>query len=138
MFDHVSGEVTMDDTDESSAVSTTTRDPLDGHISPLICKDGIINNLEGLLNYIASGWKYHVSNTDGVKQAWSKFDNVTNKICSFMTGAFVQFLRTCAQLSIMLGSEKRYNMRLIQIRTYDFDYVENSDLRKREQYIPDI
>ncbi|KJH51944.1 Protein-tyrosine phosphatase [Dictyocaulus viviparus] len=71
---------------EESISGSTTIDPFDRHISPLICKDGIISNLEGLLNYIASGWKYHISNTDGVKQAWSKFDNVTNKICSFMAG----------------------------------------------------
>lgn len=93
MSDSTSVEVAMnidseeesgDDTSASSRSSTL--DLIDGHISPVICKDGIVNNLEELLNHIASGWKYHVSNTDGVKQAWSKFDNVTNKICSFMAG----------------------------------------------------
>ncbi|VDO46314.1 unnamed protein product [Haemonchus placei] len=98
MYGSPSGEAVVDETDDGDV--TTTRDPLDGHISPVICKDGIINNLEGLLNYIASGWKYHVSNTDGVKQAWSKFDNVTNKICSFMSGELLIHQRTSLVLPL--------------------------------------
>lgn len=89
MRDSTSIEVAMNvDSEETDTPgsSSSTLDILDGHISPVICKDGIVNNLAELLNYIASGWRYHVSNTDGVKQAWSKFDNVTNKICSFMAG----------------------------------------------------
>ena len=56
------------------------------NLSPTICKEGIENPLEELLNNVASGWKYHVSNTDPVKQAWLKLDNATTIICGHMSG----------------------------------------------------
>ncbi|CAD6200067.1 unnamed protein product [Caenorhabditis auriculariae] len=75
-----------DERPKLAATEETEEDPLGGLISPISCKDGIINSLEDLLNYVASGWKYHVSNTDGVKQAWFKLDNATTRICSHLKG----------------------------------------------------
>ncbi|CAB3404168.1 unnamed protein product [Caenorhabditis bovis] len=84
-------EALEDDYDEETTTTTeattTTEDPFGVQLSPISCKDGIINSLEDLLNYVASGWKYHVSNTDGVRQAWLKLDNATTRICSHMTDA---------------------------------------------------
>lgn len=71
---------------EETTTEKPTIDPFGENISMISCKDGIINSLEDLLNYVASGWKYHVSNTDGVKQAWFKLDNATSRICQHIGG----------------------------------------------------
>lgn len=77
--------------------TTTTADPLEGPVSPSLCKQGLFERLDDLLNLIASGWRYHISSTDGVKESWLRFDNATNKICAMMAGAWGDslFLSRC-------------------------------------------
>ncbi|KAF1765486.1 hypothetical protein GCK72_005438 [Caenorhabditis remanei] len=71
---------------EETTTVEPTADPFGESISTISCKYGIINNLEALLNNVASGWKYHVSNTDLVKQAWFRLDNATSRICGHIGG----------------------------------------------------
>uniref|UniRef100_A0A915DGF8 Uncharacterized protein n=1 Tax=Ditylenchus dipsaci TaxID=166011 RepID=A0A915DGF8_9BILA len=70
---------------------TTTAVPLSDaqqykHMSPVICKQGILNRFEELANQLAMGWKFHVSNTEGIKEAWVKFEAFYQNVCSFTEG----------------------------------------------------
>uniref|UniRef100_A0A8R1EHE4 Uncharacterized protein n=1 Tax=Caenorhabditis japonica TaxID=281687 RepID=A0A8R1EHE4_CAEJA len=71
---------------EETTTEAPVADPFGETISTISCKDGFLSTLEDLLNYVAAGWKYHVSNTDGVKQAWFKLDNATSRICQHIGG----------------------------------------------------
>lgn len=56
------------------------------YMSPTLCKEGILFRFEELVNQLAVGWKYHVANTDGIKDAWISFENYYNNVCSFTQG----------------------------------------------------
>ncbi|TMS34936.1 hypothetical protein L596_002430 [Steinernema carpocapsae] len=57
-----------------------------GHMSPYVCREGLLARFEKLVNQLASGWKYHVSNTDGIKQAWFQFEEFYHNVCSYTSG----------------------------------------------------
>jgi len=55
-------------------------------MSPLLCKQGLLYRFEELANQLSAGWKYHVANTDGIKDSWTKFEDFYQSICSFTEG----------------------------------------------------
>jgi hypothetical protein len=55
-------------------------------MSPELCRQGLLNRFEELANQLAAGWKYHVANTDGVKEAWSRFQDFYQNVCSYTEG----------------------------------------------------
>ncbi|CAD5214257.1 unnamed protein product [Bursaphelenchus xylophilus] len=57
-------------------------------ISPELCKQGILMRFEELVNQLSTGWKYHVANTEGIKDAWRQFEKFYENVCSY-TGALV-------------------------------------------------
>lgn len=56
------------------------------HMSPILCRQGILLRFEELVNQLATGWKYHVANTDGIKDAWTRFEDYYKSVCSFTQG----------------------------------------------------
>ncbi|PIC45920.1 hypothetical protein B9Z55_005782 [Caenorhabditis nigoni] len=74
------------ETEETTTVEPPTADPFGEDISSISCKYGMAYTLEALLNSVAPGWKYHVSNTGSVKQTWFKMDNATSRICGHIGG----------------------------------------------------
>ncbi|CAP23627.1 Protein CBG02996 [Caenorhabditis briggsae] len=71
---------------EETTTAEPTADPFGEDISSISCKYGMAYTLEALLNSVAPGWKYHVSNTGSVKQTWFKMDNATSRICGHIGG----------------------------------------------------
>ena len=69
-----------------SSEETSTEDP--NHISPNLCKEGILKRFEKLVNQLSTGWKYHVANTDGIKDAWMSFEDYYSSVCQFTGGLF--------------------------------------------------
>ncbi|MFH4980928.1 hypothetical protein AB6A40_007637 [Gnathostoma spinigerum] len=55
---------------------------------PFVCQEELLNRFEILSNKIAAGWKYHVSNTPGITEAWFKFQDFYMAICSGGTHKF--------------------------------------------------
>ena len=58
------------------------------HMSPSLCKQGILKHFENLVNKLAMGWKYHVANTEGIKDSWLKFEDFYSNVCQFTGGQF--------------------------------------------------
>lgn len=50
-----------------------------------ICREIFLDKFEKFANLIATGWKYHVANTDGIREAWSSFENLYMEVCSLAT-----------------------------------------------------
>jgi hypothetical protein len=79
---------------ESSSQSTTTQyDPIESDVleqlkqmSPELCRQGLFTRFEDLVNQLAAGWKYHVANTDGIKEAWSRYEDFYLNVCSLTEG----------------------------------------------------
>lgn len=59
------------------------------NISPHLCRLGILNRFEELMNQLAAGWKYHVANTEGIKDAWDAFEKYFNRVCTLTGGCFL-------------------------------------------------
>lgn len=55
-------------------------------MSPSLCRQGLLNRFEQLADLLAAGWKYHVANTDGVKEAWTRFEDFYEDVCSYTEG----------------------------------------------------
>uniref|UniRef100_A0AC34FXS6 Uncharacterized protein n=1 Tax=Panagrolaimus sp. ES5 TaxID=591445 RepID=A0AC34FXS6_9BILA len=55
-------------------------------MSPSLCKQGILKHFENLVNQLSTGWKYHVANTDGIKDSWLKFEDFYSNVCQFTGG----------------------------------------------------
>lgn len=55
-------------------------------MSPSLCKQGILKHFENLVNQLSTGWKYHVANTDGIKDSWLKFEDFYTNVCQFTGG----------------------------------------------------
>ncbi|VDK43319.1 unnamed protein product [Anisakis simplex] len=53
------------------------------HISSHNCRETILDKFETLANQLAAGWKYHVSHTHAIRNAWSSFEDFYTNICSF-------------------------------------------------------
>ncbi|VDO66536.1 unnamed protein product [Onchocerca flexuosa] len=49
------------------------------------CRKTILDKFENLANQLAAGWKYHISNTDGIKEAWISFEDFYTEICLLAT-----------------------------------------------------
>lgn len=60
-------------------------------MSPVICREGLLMRFEELVNQLSSGWKYHVSNTDGIKDSWKHFEKYFQSVCSYTSGKFYVF-----------------------------------------------
>ncbi|CAG9536678.1 unnamed protein product [Cercopithifilaria johnstoni] len=45
------------------------------------CRNNLLDKFENLANQFAAGWKYHISNTDGIKEAWINFEDFYSEIC---------------------------------------------------------
>lgn len=50
------------------------------------CRETFLDKFENLANQLAAGWKYHIANTDGVKEAWVNFEDFYTEICSLGIG----------------------------------------------------
>ncbi|KAK0395236.1 hypothetical protein QR680_001181 [Steinernema hermaphroditum] len=57
-----------------------------GQMSPYVCREALLARFEKLVNQLASGWKYHISNTEGIKQAWLQFEDFYSNVCSYTSG----------------------------------------------------
>jgi hypothetical protein len=57
-------------------------------MSPVICREGLLMRFEELVNQLSSGWKYHVANTDGIKDSWKHFEKYFQSVCSYTSGEF--------------------------------------------------
>lgn len=55
-------------------------------LSPAVCRQHLLSRFEDLANQLAAGWKYHVANTDGIKESWTRFEDYSRSICSFTEG----------------------------------------------------
>uniref|UniRef100_A0A914L4N7 Uncharacterized protein n=1 Tax=Meloidogyne incognita TaxID=6306 RepID=A0A914L4N7_MELIC len=55
-------------------------------LSPELCKYKLLLRFEDLVNKLAAGWKYHVANTEGVKESWSRFEHFYLDLCSYTEG----------------------------------------------------
>ena len=55
-------------------------------LSPSVCRERLYSRFEELANQLATGWKYHVANTDGIKEAWLRFKQYYDGICSYTEG----------------------------------------------------
>lgn len=102
---------------EETTTVEPTSDPFGDSISTISCKYGIINNLEALLNKVASGWKYHVSNTDNVKDAWFRLDNATSRICGHIGG--LNFFMCVADAP----GESRLLVKYVNVWMYGVDWI---------------
>uniref|UniRef100_A0A8R1XK18 Uncharacterized protein n=1 Tax=Onchocerca volvulus TaxID=6282 RepID=A0A8R1XK18_ONCVO len=49
------------------------------------CRKTILDKFENLANQFAAGWKYHISNTNGIKEAWINFEDFYTEICLLAT-----------------------------------------------------
>ena len=89
---------TMTTSDEPTE-RTTTFDPADPErlwyapanetpplLSPAICREGLLIRFEDLVNQLASGWRWHVANTEGIRDAWSTFERYYASMCSYTSG----------------------------------------------------
>uniref|UniRef100_A0A914RJI8 Uncharacterized protein n=1 Tax=Parascaris equorum TaxID=6256 RepID=A0A914RJI8_PAREQ len=73
----------MSDSD-NDVDDTSTESPFgDAHISPFTCRETLLDKFETLANQLSAGWKYHVSNTEGIRKAWLSFEDFYSNICSF-------------------------------------------------------
>uniref|UniRef100_A0A0R3RP64 Myb_DNA-bind_3 domain-containing protein n=1 Tax=Elaeophora elaphi TaxID=1147741 RepID=A0A0R3RP64_9BILA len=45
------------------------------------CRNTLLDKFENLANQFAAGWKYHISNTDGIKEAWISFEDFYTEMC---------------------------------------------------------
>uniref|UniRef100_A0A0M3HNN6 Myotubularin phosphatase domain-containing protein n=1 Tax=Ascaris lumbricoides TaxID=6252 RepID=A0A0M3HNN6_ASCLU len=73
----------MSDSDDD-VDDTSTESPFgDAHISPFTCRETLLDKFETLANQLSAGWKYHVSNTEGIRKAWLSFEDFYTNICSF-------------------------------------------------------
>ncbi|VBB34229.1 unnamed protein product, partial [Acanthocheilonema viteae] len=45
------------------------------------CRNTLLDKFENFANQFAAGWKYHISNTDGIKEAWIHFEDFYTEIC---------------------------------------------------------
>lgn len=70
----------------SGGPSTASTTPAPEPLSPYICRNGLFLAIEGVLNHLAPGWKYHVSNTKNVKDAWDTFAHFSERVCAFTRG----------------------------------------------------
>lgn len=80
---------TLIDNQEStnSSEDEIFHDPFNqAYMSPALCKEGILFRFEELVNQLAAGWKYHVTNTEGIKDAWTSFETYYNSVCSLTQG----------------------------------------------------
>ena len=55
-------------------------------MSPSLCKQGVLRTFENLVNNFLPTWKYHVANTDGIKEAWINFEDFYSNVCQFTGG----------------------------------------------------
>lgn len=55
-------------------------------MSPIICREGLLMRFEELVNQLSSGWKYHVANTEGIKDSWKHFEKYFQSVCSYTSG----------------------------------------------------
>ncbi|KAK0395237.1 hypothetical protein QR680_001181 [Steinernema hermaphroditum] len=58
-----------------------------GQMSPYVCREALLARFEKLVNQLASGWKYHISNTEGIKQAWLQFEDFYSNVCSYTSAS---------------------------------------------------
>ncbi|KAM3719000.1 rRNA biogenesis protein [Dirofilaria immitis] len=49
------------------------------------CRNTLLDKFENLANQFAAGWKYHISNTNGIKEAWINFEDFYTEICLLST-----------------------------------------------------
>uniref|UniRef100_A0A1I8B6U7 DUF632 domain-containing protein n=1 Tax=Meloidogyne hapla TaxID=6305 RepID=A0A1I8B6U7_MELHA len=68
--------------DEDNDKNNYNQEPL----SPELCKYRLLGRFEDLVNRLAAGWKYHVANTEGVKESWSRFEHFYLDLCSYTEG----------------------------------------------------
>ncbi|KAI1708783.1 Protein-tyrosine phosphatase [Ditylenchus destructor] len=80
-------QIEIDPTSSTPAFLTAAFDAyLQKQMSPIICKQKMLYRFEDLANQLAVGWKYHVANTEGIKEAWARFESFYNDVCSFTQG----------------------------------------------------
>lgn len=52
------------------------------------CLHTMLNKFESLANQLSPGWKYHISNTPGIKEAWLDFEDLYTEICTTVNNRY--------------------------------------------------
>uniref|UniRef100_A0A914QDU4 Uncharacterized protein n=1 Tax=Panagrolaimus davidi TaxID=227884 RepID=A0A914QDU4_9BILA len=83
------------DNEEEEEEASTSSLPNDGedktdpnHMSPSLCKEGMVKHFDNLVSHFSSIWKHHVANTNGIKESWLKFEDFYSNICQFTGGQY--------------------------------------------------
>ncbi|VDK29563.1 unnamed protein product [Gongylonema pulchrum] len=67
------------------------------------CRDTLLDKFENLANQLSAGWKYHITNTEGIREAWLSFEDFYTEICSL--GNSINRTRGHSVNSLFSGSQ---------------------------------
>lgn len=76
-------------------------------MDPSLCRQGLLNRFEELADLLAAGWKYHVANTEGIKEAWARFEDFYESVCAYTEGEKRQMQKILQNPLIEIKNRKK-------------------------------
>ncbi|KHN70744.1 hypothetical protein Tcan_16848 [Toxocara canis] len=60
--------------------------PYSRRISPYLCQKKLVEKVDALASQLSPSWSYHISNTEGIVEAWQDFEHYFLRICTMDHG----------------------------------------------------
>ncbi|VDM51366.1 unnamed protein product [Toxocara canis] len=60
--------------------------PYSRRISPYLCQKKLVEKVDALASQLSPSWSYHISNTEGIVEAWQDFEHYFLRMCTMDHG----------------------------------------------------